>query len=148
MSDKLQTRSQIIYFSSNMTFQTEIFQGMFSTTCIIISRPYKFISVIFTIFVSYQFGNVPLILISIIIVRALHLAFSQSLHNMATGGAFLHKDQSWPKMSMIGTVINYLLNHNILHSKPTAHTLALSNLLALCSWFRVDHYIIKTKLFL
>ena len=40
LSDKLQTRNTIIYFSSNMKFQTEIFQGMFST--IITIRPCKF----------------------------------------------------------------------------------------------------------
>ena len=48
-------RNKIIYFSSNMRFQTEIFQGMFSTI-IIIDR----VSLIFKIFVSYQFCIVPL----------------------------------------------------------------------------------------
>ena len=40
LSDKLQTRYKIIYFSSIMILLTEIFQGMFST--IIIIRPCKF----------------------------------------------------------------------------------------------------------
>ena len=58
-----------------MKFQTEIYRGMFST--IIIIRPCKCCVhfVIFTIFVSYQFCNVPL---NIEILRTFNVVWAQT----------------------------------------------------------------------